>query len=166
MVEVEVAGVKVDLRSNSPVLLLQELASPYRVIPIFIGSPEANSIDLALSRISPPRPLTHDLMTAILEEIDAQLIQVVITEVRNGTYFAELVIELGGIERRISSRPSDAVALALRAGAAIFVDDVVMNAEGTVFDEPAGAEATQEEIVGEFRDFLKSVKPEDFGERD
>ncbi len=168
MVEVEVAGVKVDLRSNSPVLLLQELGAPFRVVPIFIGVPEANAIDLAIARVDPPRPLTHDLACLLLDELDARITQVAVTEVRNGTYYAEIVLLANGIEHRISARPSDSVALAIRSGAAIYVDDAVMNAEGTVFDDSQtdgdGGVVQQEEIVGEFRDFLKSIKPEDFSE--
>jgi len=162
MVEVEVAGVKVDLRSNAPVLLLQELAEPYRVIPIFIGVPEANAIDLALSHTEVPRPLTHDLMAMLLMEFDVTLAYVVVTEVRNETYYAELLMEVGGIRHRLSARPSDAVALALRMGAPIFVDEGVLNSEGTVLDE--GEEEDPEEIVGEFRHFINSVSPEDFAE--
>lgn len=167
MVEVEVAGVKVDLRSNSPVLLLQELSTPYRVVPIFIGVPEANAIDLAIANVDPPRPLTHDLTCAFLEVLDAQISQVVVTEVRNGTYYAEVTLVANGIEHCISARPSDSVALAIRCGASIFVDEAIMNAEGTVFDETqsdSGPQVQQEEIVGEFRDFLKSIRPEDFTE--
>ena len=132
MVEVEVAGVKVDLRSNSPVLLLQELSTPYRVVPIFIGVPEANAIDLAIANVDPPRPLTHDLACTFLEVLDAQISQVVVTEVRNGTYYAEVTLVANGIEHRISARPSDSVALAIRSGASIFIDEAIMNAEGTV----------------------------------
>ncbi|WP_298208458.1 bifunctional nuclease family protein [Ferrimicrobium sp.] len=168
MVEVEVAGVKVDLRSNSPVLLLQELTVPYRVVPIFIGVPEANAIDLAIAHVDPPRPLTHDLACIFLDTLDARISQVVVTEVRNGTYIAEITVVANGIEHRISARPSDSVALAIRTGAAIYVDDAVMNSEGTVFDDTqqgdSGTEGAQEEIVGEFRDFLKSIRPEDFSE--
>ncbi len=168
MVEVEVAGVKVDLRSNSPVLLLQELTAPYRVVPIFIGVPEANAIDLAIANVDPPRPLTHDLACTLLDVLDARISQVVVTEVRNGTYYAEITLIANGIEHRVSARPSDSVALAIRSGAAIFVDDAVMNSEGTVFDDTqqadSGPEVVQEEIVGEFRDFLKSIRPEDFSE--
>jgi bifunctional DNase/RNase len=168
MVEVEVAGVKVDLRSNSPVLLLQELSAPFRVVPIFIGVPEANAIDLAIAHVDPPRPLTHDLACLFLEELDAQITQVAITEVRNGTYYAEISLVANGIEHRISARPSDSVALAIRSNAIIYIDEAVMNAEGTVFDDTQadseGGVVQQEEIVGEFRDFLKSIKPEDFSE--
>jgi len=167
MVEVEVAGVKIDLRSNSPVLLLQELSTPYRVVPIFIGVPEANAIDLAIANVDPPRPLTHDLACTFLDVLDAQISQVVVTEVRNGTYYAEVTLVANGIEHRISARPSDSVALAIRSGASIFIDEAIMNTEGTVFDETqadTGPQVHQEEIVGEFRDFLKSIRPEDFSE--
>jgi bifunctional DNase/RNase len=166
VVEVEVADVKVDLRSNSPVLLLQELEPPYRVIPIFIGVPEANAIELFLRRVEAPRPLTHDLMRILVEELDGQLERAVVTELRNGTYYAELVLSSGGIERKVSARPSDAVALALRMGAPIYVSDAIMNAEGTVLEEELvdGEEKSEDQIVGQFRAFLNSIKPEDFSE--
>ncbi len=167
MVEVEVAGVKVDLRSNSPVLLLQERSSPYRVVPIFIGVPEANAIDLVLSRVEPQRPLTHDLIKLVMDELDAQIERVVVTELRNGTYFADLVMLAGGIDRVISARPSDAIAIALRSDAPIFVSDAIMNAEGTVIEEGEPEEAdegSQETIVGQFREFLNEIRPEDFSE--
>ncbi len=167
MVEVEVAGVKVDLRSNSPVLLLQERSSPYRVIPIFIGVPEANAIDLVLSHVEPQRPLTHDLVKLMMDELDAQIERVVVTELRNGTYYADLVMMAGGIDRVISARPSDAIAIALRSEAPIFVSDAIMNAEGTVLEEAEVEEVddgSQEKIVGQFRAFLNEIKPEDFSD--
>ena len=167
MVEVEVAGVKVDLRSNSPVLLLQERSSPYRVIPIFIGVPEANAIDLVLSHVEPQRPLTHDLVKLMMDELDAQIERVVVTELRNGTYYADLVMMAGGIDRVISARPSDAIAIALRSEAPIFVSDAIMNAEGTVLEEADVEEVddgSQEKIVGQFRAFLNEIKPEDFSD--
>lgn len=167
MVEVEVAGVKVDLRSNSPVLLLQERSSPYRVIPIFIGVPEANAIDLVLSHVEPQRPLTHDLVKLMMDELDAQIERVVVTELRNGTYYADLVMMAGGIDRVISARPSDAIAIALRSEAPIFVSDAIMNTEGTVLEEAEVEEVddgSQEKIVGQFRAFLNEIKPEDFSD--
>jgi bifunctional DNase/RNase len=165
MVEVEVAGVRVDLRSNAPVLLLQERTAPFRVVPIFIGVPEANAIHLALNQVEPSRPLTHDLLRTVIEELDAQVVRVEVTELRGGTYFANVVLSQGGIERSISARPSDAVALALRALAPIYVAESVMNAEGTVLDEDDGAPgAEDDELLGQFRDFIEHLRPEDFSE--
>ncbi|MHB8190952.1 MAG: bifunctional nuclease family protein [Ferrimicrobium sp.] len=166
MVEVEVAGVKVDLRSNSPVLLLQEMGDPFRVIPIFIGAPEANAIDLALSHVVTPRPLTHDLMKTVIDGIDAGFDRAVVTAVRGDTYLAEIVLVVAGVERVLSARPSDAVALALRFEASIYVNDSVMDAEGIVFEENSedSPSSSPEQIVGQFRDFLNNVKPEDFSD--
>lgn len=165
MVEVEVAGVRVDLRSNAPVLLLQERRDPHRVVPIFIGVPEANAIHLALSQVDPPRPLTHDLLRLVIEELDAEVVRAEVTELRAGTYYASVVLAQGGIEREISARPSDAVALALRTSSPIFVDEAVMDAEGAVLDdaEPASA-GDEDELLGEFRDFIEHLRPEDFSD--
>jgi len=167
MGEVRVAGVKVDLRSNAPVLLLQEVELPKRIIPIFIGSPEANAIDLVLSRVKTSRPLTHDLMKTFLDDMGAHIAHVVVTEVRDETYFAEIVYTVGTREHILSARPSDAVALALRSGATIYVSDLLLDAEGIVFEEEqqgGGESPSPDQIVGQFRDFLDNIKPEDFSE--
>jgi len=165
MVEVEVAGIRVDLRSNAPVLLLQEREAPYRVVPIFIGVPEANAIHLALTRVEPPRPLTHDLLRAVIEELDGQVVRAEVTELRAGTYYASIVLAQGGIERGVSARPSDAVALALRTGSPIFVADAVMNAEGTILEDDDDRESrADDELLGQFRDFIEHLRPEDFSE--
>lgn len=169
MVEVELAAVKVDLRSNSPVLLLQEISAPHRTLPIFIGSPEASSIEYAARGIETPRPLTHDLMRDLLDGLGAALTKIVITELNGGTYFAEMEILHGRSPLTVSCRPSDAVALAVRVGTPMFVADDLMNSEGMIIEEEITVEVeegepgeAQEEIVGEFRDFLDNIKPEDF----
>jgi hypothetical protein len=172
MVEVRLRAVRVDLQSNTPVLLLQESEGLGRTLPIFIGAPEATAIAFALQGMDTPRPMTHDLIRDLLEALDAEVLRVVVTELRSSTYYAEIVLGHDGQEVPVSSRPSDAVAVAVRNGAPLFVADDLMDAEGIMLavdeeDEDDDEESTDdagnpEEIVGEFRSFLDSIRPEDF----
>jgi bifunctional DNase/RNase len=164
MVEVHLAAVRVDLQSNTPVVLLQEIEGSRRTLPIFIGAPEATAIAFALQGVDTPRPMTHDLMRDLLEALGAKLERVVITELRAATYYAELQLLAGGRRTSVSSRPSDAIALATRTGAPLFVAEDVLDAEGIELqaeeleDEPTNAD----ELVGQFKEFLDNVRPEDF----
>jgi uncharacterized protein len=165
MVEVRLRAVRVDLQSNTPVLLLQETEGEGRTLPIFIGTPEAAAIAYALQGVSMPRPMTHDLIRDLLSSLDVSVERVVITELRSSTYFAELQLRRGGDRSVVSSRPSDAVAVAVRTGCPLYVSDDLMDAEGILLAiEPSDDEGAenQDELVGEFRQFLDSVKPEDF----
>lgn len=169
MVEVRLRAVRVDLQSNTPVLLLQEADGLGRTLPIFIGAPEATAIAFALQGVETPRPMTHDLIRDMLEALGASVQRVVVTELRDATFFAELVIVADGKEVAVSARPSDAVAVAVRTGASIFVDDGLMEAEGIILppdeDEEEDGDADDvnpDELVGEFRDFLETIRPEDF----
>jgi len=130
MVEVRLRAVRVDLQSNTPVLLLQEAEGEGRTLPIFIGTPEATAIAYALQGVDPPRPMTHDLIRDVLEELEIEVERVVITELRQSTYFAELQLRDGTVRRTVSSRPSDAVAVAVRTGSPLFVSDELMDSEG------------------------------------
>ena len=169
MVEVRLSAVRVDLQSSTPVLLLTEAEGLGRTLPVFVGAPEATSIALAIQGIEPPRPLTHDLAVDIIESIESRLERVVITELRSATYFAELHIRHRGEMVTVSSRPSDAIALAVRVRCPIFVSDELMDSEGlfVAFDMEDGDDSVSgenaEEVVGQFREFLDTVKPEDFG---
>jgi hypothetical protein len=156
----------VDLQSNTPVLLLQETEGEGRTLPIFIGSPEATAIAYALQGVDMPRPLTHDLMKDMLDALDIGVERVVITELRGSTYYAELHLLRQGARTVVSSRPSDAVAIAVRAETPLFVSDELMETEGIVLslesdDEDEEGEVP-EELVGQFRRFLDSIRPEDF----
>jgi hypothetical protein len=166
MVEVRLRAVRVDLQSNTPVLLLQETEGEGRTLPIFIGTPEAAAIAYALQGVDMPRPMTHDLIKELLVALDAEVERVVVTELRSSTYYAELQLRRGTERTSVSCRPSDAVAVAVRTGSPLFVSDELMDAEGIVLAID-GAEdeddATPEELVGQFRQFLDSIKPEDFG---
>ena len=168
MIEVELSAVRVDLRSNTPVLLLQELTKPKRTLPIFIGAPEATAIAFAVQQIETPRPMTHDLLKNVIEDLESRLVNVVITELRDSTYFAELTVVRGSKTYHISSRPSDAIALALRVPAPIYVADELLANEGISVEildqdrENVLQDENPEQLVGEFREFLNTLKPEDF----
>jgi hypothetical protein len=166
MVEVRLRAVRVDLQSNTPVLLLQETEGEGRTLPIFIGTPEAAAIAYALQGVSTPRPMTHDLIHDILSSLEVLVERVVITELRSSTYFAELHLRRGAERSIVSSRPSDAVAVAVRTGSTLYVADELMDAEGILLSiEPSeddDEEESPDELVGQFRQFLDSIKPEDF----
>jgi bifunctional DNase/RNase len=164
MVEVHLKAVRVDLGSNTPVLLLEELLGE-RTLAIFVGAPEATAIAYAVQGVEVPRPMTHDLICSVLTALGARLKAVVITELVEATYFAELHLEREGEEIVLSCRPSDAVAVALRAGTPIFVDDALMAAEGLVLASDDGEdddEADPEDLVDQFREFLDGIDPDDF----
>jgi uncharacterized protein len=164
VVRVLLRAVRVDLQSNTPVLLLQETEGEGRTLPIFIGSPEATAIAYALQGVTMPRPLTHDLMRDLLVALDVTVERVIITELRSSTYFAELHLLRANERTIVSSRPSDAVAVAVRTESPIFVSDELMEAEGIILtlDAEDEEEETPDELVGQFRQFLDSVRPEDF----
>jgi len=166
MVEVRLRAVRVDLQSNTPVLLLQETEGEGRTLPIFIGTPEAAAIAYALQEVAMPRPMTHDLIKDLLGSLDAELERVVITELRTSTYYAEMRLRRGTEQSTISCRPSDAVAVAVRTGSLLFVDDELMDSEGIILaiEGDDGEDGSNpDEIVGQFREFLDSIRPEDFG---
>jgi hypothetical protein len=169
MVEVRLRAVRVDLQSNTPVLLLQESDGLGRTLPIFIGAPEATAIAFALQGMDTPRPMTHDLIRDLLDALGTDVVRVVITELRTSTYHAEIVLLHNSQEVSVSSRPSDAVAVAVRTGTPLFVVDELMDAEGIMLavdedDEGDDGEAggNPDELVGEFRHFLDTIRPEDF----
>ncbi|MGO8859927.1 MAG: bifunctional nuclease family protein [Acidimicrobiales bacterium] len=164
MVRVLLRAVRVDLQTNTPVLLLQETDGEGRTLPIFIGNPEATAIAYALQGVEMPRPLTHDLVKDMLTALHIEVEQVIITELRASTYYAELHLRRGEEVTVVSSRPSDAVAVAVRTATPMFVADELMESEGIILalDGEDESDEVPEELVGEFRQFLDSVRPEDF----
>jgi len=154
--ELDVVGVRVEMPSNQPIVLLREVDGE-RYLPIWIGAVEATAIAFAQQGVTPERPMTHDLFKDVLEAVGAKLEQVRITEMRDSTYYAELVFA-GGI--RVSSRPSDSIALALRTGTRIFAAEPLLDEVGIVIAE--GSEGDEEDEVEKFREFLDHVSPEDF----
>jgi bifunctional DNase/RNase len=167
-VEMELVGVRVEMPSNTPVVVLRERSGMRRYLSIFIGAPEATAIAFAVEGVETPRPLTHDLMCATLDALGARIERVVVTELRDTTYFAELHIDQGGTAHVVSSRPSDAVALAARVGCPIYSANEVL-VEAGYLDEVDDDENDEDEIVDpdevveEFRHFIDSVNPDDFG---
>jgi len=151
----DVVGVRMEVPSNSPIVLLRE-ASGARYLPIWVGAVEATAIAFAQQGVVPPRPLTHDLFRDTLTAVGAELSEIQITDLRDGVFFAELVFQSG---IRVSARPSDAIALALRLGVPILGADSVLDEAGIEIpdEEPA------EDEVERFRAFLDQVSPEDFG---
>ncbi len=159
----ELVGVRVQMPTSAPILLLREITGDRRTVPIYIGGPEAHAIDLALSGTPTARPMTHDLFSTIIDGLGASLDRVVITELRQGTFYAELAVRTqGGDIVTFSARPSDAIALAVRNQTPIFAEDALVDDAGiTDQEEEAGEE--EEEMVEELRRFLDEVSPEDFG---
>lgn len=155
MIPVHIHSLGLDQTSNQPVILLKE-EEGLRVLPIWIGHPEATAILIAIEGVVPPRPMTHDLLLAALTAGGLVLERVEITRLEEGTFYAALVLR--GEERTIAvdARPSDSIALAARAGCPVLVAEEVLNQAGIVPDEEA------EEEVERFRDFLKTVDPDDF----
>lgn len=157
MVDLEVVGVRVEMPSNNPIVLLREPESG-RYLPIWVGAVEATAIAYAQQGIVPPRPLTHDLLRDILAALGVVLTEVRITALTDGVFYALLVFS-NGVE--VSARPSDAIALALRVQAPIRGADEVLEAAG--IDLPDDEEPPEEDQVEKFREFLDQVSPEDFG---
>jgi uncharacterized protein len=163
VIAVELLGVRLEPPANTPIVLLRETEGRRRVLPIFIGGPEAAAIAYAVEGVVPPRPLTHDLLRTVMEELGASLEKIVVNDMREHTYYAELHLVVGGLPHTVSSRPSDAIALALRTGSPIFVEDAVMDEAGQEpTDESAETAEPPEEILEEFRAFIQDVNPEDF----
>jgi bifunctional DNase/RNase len=162
VVPLELVGVRVEVPANTPMVLLREQTGRHRLLPIYIGTPEATSIHYALEGVTPPRPLTHDLFIQTLTELGVSVEQIVVTEMRDHTYFAELHLRRGegGEVTVLSSRPSDAIALAVRVSAPLFASEELLDEVG---QEPTPEpEEEAEEIIDEFRDFIEHVNPDDF----
>jgi hypothetical protein len=152
--------------ANTPVVLLRESTGRNRLLPILIGAPEANAIHLALEGLTPPRPMTHDLFRHVLEAVNVNLVRVVITEIKEHTYYADLHLTTPYGDLVVSGRPSDAIALATRFSAPIFAEEALLDEVGqeAATEDDDDDEQVAEEILDEFHDFIESVKPEDFFE--
>ena len=163
--EMKVKGLALDPLSNLPILILRD-EEEKRSLPIWVGLAEANAIALELEKIPTPRPMTHDLIKSILEALHARVIKVVVNDLRDNTFFAVIHLQLGSTEITVDSRPFDAIALALRVAAPIFVEEEVVlkaqTAEVVREGEAAPAKADDQEKV---KEWLDSIKPGDFLER-
>jgi bifunctional DNase/RNase len=162
MHEMVIYGVSFDLVGKQPIVLLKT-AEGNKFLPIWIGHPEAAAILMKLQGASTPRPMTHDLVTDMLGQLDAHVVRITVTELRESTFYAQITVQQDGSEIEVDSRPSDAIALAIRADAPIFVADRVIEESAIEFE---GEEVNEEEIVTEFKKFLDNVTPEEFAVED
>ncbi len=153
----ELLGIELERPPNIPCLLLRETDGEHRVLPIFIGSPEATAIAFALEDVETPRPMTHDLIKDLLDELGAQIERVVVTELRDATFFADIIVSIAGAVHSVSARPSDAVALAVRYGAPVFAEEGVLDQAGRT-----AVDGAPDAIVEQFKEFIDHVNPEDF----
>lgn len=146
LIQMKVEGMLFDPRSNMYILLLKEIEGN-GTLPIWIGKPEADSIALALGKVETPRPLTHDLIKNIVDGVKIKITRIIVTEILDNTYYALVCLHDGKRETMVDSRPSDAVAVALRVNAPIFVEETIM----------------EQKSADELEEWLKNLKPEDFG---
>jgi uncharacterized protein len=153
-------GINLDLFSSSPIVILK-VEDENRYLPIWIGQPEARSILMKLQNQEFSRPLTHDLAVNLVTELGGSMEKVTVTELRDSTFFATISVQIDGRTVEIDSRPSDAIALAVRSGAEIFAADEVIEEAAVVFEE-AMEETPEEEVVDKFKDWMNQVQPEDF----
>ena len=159
MIELELVGVRVELPHNQPIVLLKETEGE-RFLPIWIGAVEATSIAFALQGVETARPMTHDLMKDLLDALAVEPEKIVVTELRDGTFYASIFLEGPDGEVVVSSRPSDAIALAVRAGVPVFAEEDVLEEAGILIDD---ADESENEVE-KFKEFLDTVTPEDFAQ--
>jgi len=158
MVEMTIYGVSFDLVGKQPIVLLKTVDSN-KFLPIWIGHPEAAAILMKLQGATTPRPMTHDLVSDMLGELEVSCARVAVTELRENTFYASITLAVNGREIEIDSRPSDALALAVRAGAPIFAAEDVITESAIEFEHEV---EDTEEVVDKFKEFLENVTPEDF----
>ena len=174
MVEMEIYGVSFDLEGKVPIVLLKT-ADGSRYLPIWIGHPEAAAILMKLQNAAAPRPLTHDLFADMLGQLGVRIVAVTVTELRESTFYAQITVQQDGQELEIDSRPSDAIALAVRTDARIYADERVVEENGIEFEAEDGEDAVPgepvsltpeqiEEVTSKFKSFLEDVTPEQFAE--
>ncbi len=158
--KMSIYGMNMDLFSSSPIVILK-VEDENRYLPIWIGQPEARSILMKLQNQEFVRPLTHDLALNLVNELGASMERVTVTALRDQTFFATIRLALDGRTVEVDSRPSDAIALAIRSGAEIFASDEVIQEAGVEFEE-AMEDAPEDEVVDKFKDWMNRVSPEDF----
>jgi bifunctional DNase/RNase len=159
MQEMVIYGVSFDMVGKQPIVLLKT-AEGNKFLPIWIGHPEAAAILMKLQGASTPRPLTHDLLTDILRQLEARVVKITVTELRDNTFYAMITLGIDGGEVEIDSRPSDAIALAVRAEAPIYAAETVLEESAIEFENEE--DVNEDAIVEEFKRFLEDVSPEDF----
>ena len=154
-IEMKIKGLMVDPVTNMPIVILKDELEE-RVLPIWVGIFEANAIALRIEEIETPRPMTHDLLCNVLDSLEVNVAKIVVCDLRDNTYFAQIHLEVNGAQRQIDARPSDAIALALRTGAPIFVDQSVLDQSRSLDEdgEPSDSER--------LRRWFENLDPEDF----
>jgi len=155
MIEMELTGVRVELPTNQPIVLLRERGGE-RYLPIWIGAAEAAAIALSLQGVVTPRPMTHDLLKNILDDLTVEVQRIVVTELRDSTFYAMIALQRGTDGFEVSYRPSDAFALAVRRSVPIFAEEGVLDEASILMT------GDEDEEVEKFREFLDNVSPEDF----
>lgn len=155
---VDLVGIHLEPSSGIPVVLLREHDTPHRLLPIFVGGAEAAAIALAMSGQTTPRPLTHDVMATIVEALDGRVDAAEVSELRDGSFLAQLALTGPGGQLRLDTRPSDAIALAVRLNAPVYVSEQVLDEAGELPQEELDVEGE----VEKFRDFLDDLEPSDF----
>ncbi len=160
MVEMKVEGLTLDPLTNMPIIILKDLAGD-KALPIWVGYFEANAIALEIEKINTPRPMTHDLLNNIISSLQAKVKHILVTDLKDNTFFAEILVIQNGSDMTIDSRPSDAIALALRSKSPIFVEEKVIEAAKSL-DLP-DPDKLQNQEKKQWKDWITSIKPQDFG---
>ena len=158
----ELIGIRMDVSANTPAMLLREVEGARRFLKILIGGPEAQAIAFALDGVETRRPMTHDLIGLLLAEVGADLDRIVVSAVRDRIFYADIVLQTGDGTKLVSARPSDAVAIAVRVGAAIQAEEAVLAEAAFVEVSDDDDDGDAEEVVEQFREFIDQVNPEDF----
>lgn len=175
MRRVDITGIALEANTGAPLVVLREQDAPHRLLPIFIGGPEASAIAIAATGQKPPVPLVHDVMAALVKSLDGQVDAIEVTGIEDGTFFAAINLTGPAGTRRVGSRPSDALALAVRTGAPVFVADTVLDVAGALpgpeepaetLDAPALDPEAIDAEVDSFRSFLDELDPADFIDTD
>jgi bifunctional DNase/RNase len=169
MRRVDITGIALEANTGAPLVVLREQDEPRRLLPIFIGAPEASAIAIAAAGQKPPVPLVHDVMVALVKSLEGRIDAVEVTGLQDGTFLASINLSGPGGARRVGSRPSDALALAVRTGAPVFVAEAVLDEAGTLpspdeppVDDPGLDPAEIDAEVDSFRSFLDDIDPVDF----
>lgn len=160
--KLSIYGINLDLFSSSPIVILQ-VEEENRYLPIWIGQPEARSILMKLQDQEFSRPLTHDLAVNLVQELGGSLESITVTGLKDATFYATLNLVIGNRSVEVDSRPSDAIALAVRCGAEVFAANEVLEEAAVVFEE-AMEDTPEEEVVDKFKDWVNRISPEDFQE--
>lgn len=171
MRRVDITGIALEANTGAPLVVLREQDEPHRLLPIFIGGPEASAIAIAATGQRPPVPLVHDVMAALVRSLDGRVEAVEVTDLQNGSFLATINLAGPAGSRRVGSRPSDALALAVRTGAPVYVSEAVLDEAGSLPPSPDDADdpmdpAEIDAEVDSFRSFLDDLDPTDFIDAD